>query len=60
MRTTSDLAANFGLELFGSGSIAITGVAISTEYVRPGFLFVALQGKNSHGLDHLEIGRAHV
>jgi UDP-N-acetylmuramoyl-L-alanyl-D-glutamate--2,6-diaminopimelate ligase len=54
MRTTSELAANFGLKLFGSGSIAITGVAISTEHVRPGYLFVALQGKNTHGLDHLE------
>lgn len=54
MRTTSDLAANFGLELFGSGSAAIRGVAISTEHVMPGYLFVAIQGKNSHGLDHLE------
>ena len=54
MRTTSELAASFGLELFGEGSVAITGVAISTEHVLPGYLFVALQGKNSHGIDHLE------
>lgn len=54
MRTTSELAANFGLELFGDGSVAVSGVAINTEHVLPGFLFVALQGKNSHGLDHLQ------
>jgi len=54
MRTTSELAANFGLELFGDGSVVLSGVAISTEHVMPGFLFVALQGQNSHGLDHLQ------
>jgi len=54
MRTTSELAENFGLELFGDGSVALRGVAISTEHVLPGFLFVAIQGQNSHGLDHLQ------
>lgn len=54
MRTTSELAESFGLELFGSGSVAVTGVAMSTDHIEPGFLFVALKGQNSHGLDYLE------
>jgi UDP-N-acetylmuramoyl-L-alanyl-D-glutamate--2,6-diaminopimelate ligase len=54
MRTTSELAAKFGLQLFGGGSVKLSGVALHTEHVMPGFLFVAVQGKNSHGLDHLD------
>lgn len=55
MRTTSDLARQFGLELYGSGSVALTAVALNTDHVVPGCLFIAAPGKNSHGLDHLAL-----
>lgn len=54
MRTTSDLASKFGLETFGDESPVITSVALNTDHVVQGALFIAVQGKNSHGLDHLE------
>uniref|UniRef100_UPI0040473CD1 Mur ligase family protein n=1 Tax=Aquiluna sp. TaxID=2053504 RepID=UPI0040473CD1 len=54
MRTTRELAQRFSLELFGADHVELSAVAINTKHVVPGSLFIAAQGANSHGLDHLE------
>jgi len=54
MRTTSELANRFSLELFGDGAVELNGVAISTRDLTEGSLFIAVQGQNSHGLDFLD------
>ena len=54
MRTTRDLAQRFSLELFGADHVELSAVAINTKHGVPGSLFIAAQGANSHGLDHLE------
>lgn len=54
MRTTSEIAKQFGLELVGDSQIVVSSVALSTAHVSPGSLFIAVQGRNSHGLDHLK------
>ena len=54
MRTTRELAQRFSLELFGADHVELSAVAINTKHVTPGSLFIAAQGANSHGLDHLE------
>jgi UDP-N-acetylmuramoyl-L-alanyl-D-glutamate--2,6-diaminopimelate ligase len=53
MRTTSEIARQFGLESFGADSPVLSSVALSSDFVVPGALFIAVQGKNTHGLDHL-------
>lgn len=53
MSTISELAAKFNLEHFGADA-NITEVAIGTQHVLPGSLFIAVQGAKSHGLDFLE------
>lgn len=55
MRTTSELAEHFSLELFGSPEVGVTNVALNTAHVVPGSLFIAVQGAKSHGLDHLDL-----
>ena len=54
MRTTRELAEQFSLELFGAEHVELSGVAINTKHLQPGSLFIAVQGANSHGLDHLD------
>jgi UDP-N-acetylmuramoyl-L-alanyl-D-glutamate--2,6-diaminopimelate ligase len=53
MSTIDELAEQFNLELIGSSDQVITSVAISSHHVSPGSLFIAVQGANSHGLEHL-------
>ncbi len=53
MSTIDELAEQFNLELIGSSDQMITSVAISSHHVSPGSLFIAAQGANSHGLEHL-------
>ena len=54
MRTTSELADQFSLELIGDAEIEISTVSINTQHLGENSLFIAVQGANSHGLDHLE------
>jgi len=54
MRTTRDLAQRFPLELIGADHVELSGVAINSKHVVQGSLFIAAQGANSHGLDHLD------
>ena len=54
MRTTSELSDKFSLELNGDAELEISGVSISTSHLSSNSLFIAVQGANSHGLDHLE------
>ncbi len=46
----ADLARRFGLS-GDPGDASVTGVSLGTAAVRPGALFVALQGVRSHGAD---------
>ncbi len=54
MRTTSELAEQFSLELTGTATLEISAVSINTQHLGENSLFIAVQGANSHGLDHLE------
>ena len=54
MRTTKELAKQFSLELFGDDRVELFGVAINTNHIQQGSLFIAAQGAHSHGLDYLE------
>ena len=54
MRTTSELADKFSLELIGNAELEIFSVSINTHHLSENSLFIAVQGANSHGLDHLE------
>lgn len=47
----ADLAARFGLAGDPRG-VAVTGISLGTAAVRPGHLFIALQGVRSHGADY--------
>jgi UDP-N-acetylmuramoyl-L-alanyl-D-glutamate--2,6-diaminopimelate ligase len=53
MRTTSELAEAFGLEMLFGNQVEITSVAISSLDVVPGSLFIAVQGEKAHGMDFL-------
>ena len=55
MRTTRDISALFSLELVGDDQVQLLGAAISTSHLAPGFLFIAVQGAHSHGIDHLDL-----
>ena len=52
-RSLRELAPLLGASHHGPDA-AITGVALNTSGVVAGDIFVALQGLNSHGIDHLE------
>lgn len=54
MSTIDAVAKHFNLEIIGSGDTEVTSVAMSSGYAGPGSLFIAVQGANGHGLDHLE------
>ncbi len=54
MSTIDALAKHFNLEVIGSAGTEVTSVAITTDHATPGSLFIAVQGANSHGLDHLD------
>jgi UDP-N-acetylmuramoyl-L-alanyl-D-glutamate--2,6-diaminopimelate ligase len=54
MRTTRELSKRFSLEFFGADHVEVSAVAMNSKHVIPGSLFIAAQGANSHGLDHLE------
>ncbi|MDG2497146.1 MAG: UDP-N-acetylmuramoyl-L-alanyl-D-glutamate--2,6-diaminopimelate ligase [Aquiluna sp.] len=54
MSTIDALATGFSLDLIGSTQEEISSVAISSHHIRPGGLFIAVQGAKSHGLDHLQ------
>jgi UDP-N-acetylmuramoyl-L-alanyl-D-glutamate--2,6-diaminopimelate ligase len=48
----ADLVARFGLAGDPAG-VAVTGISLGTGAVRPGHLFIALQGVRSHGADYV-------
>lgn len=52
IRTTSEIAKRFDLKLVGA-DVAISDVAIGTQHVVPGSLFVAVQGTKHHGIEYL-------
>lgn len=54
MFSLAELATKFALEFEGQSNPAVTGVAISSGFVEPGFLFVAAPGAKNHGLDFLD------
>ncbi|MEK9908264.1 MAG: Mur ligase domain-containing protein, partial [Aquiluna sp.] len=41
------------LGLSATGDAELTGAALSSRHIRPGYLFIAAPGKNSHGLEYL-------
>ncbi|MGT2425940.1 Mur ligase family protein [Amnibacterium kyonggiense] len=47
----AELAERFGLA-GDPGDVAVTGISLGTGAVRPGHLFIALQGVRSHGADY--------
>jgi UDP-N-acetylmuramoyl-L-alanyl-D-glutamate--2,6-diaminopimelate ligase len=47
----ADLAQRFALE-GDPGDVAVTGISLGTAAVRPGHLFIALQGVRSHGAQY--------
>lgn len=54
LHTVAEVAAQFGLNLFGVGptqaeNTAFCGLAVGSSEVEPGKIFVALQGLKSHG-----------
>lgn len=51
-RSLELLAAEFGLEVIGTArGVEVTGVTVMTREVRPGDLFVAIQGAQRHGAE---------
>jgi UDP-N-acetylmuramoyl-L-alanyl-D-glutamate--2,6-diaminopimelate ligase len=58
-RSLSGLVEEFGIEFTGTiDGVEITGVTLSTADVRPGDLYVGIQGANSHGASYAEVARA--
>ena len=52
-RSLAELVNEFGLQHTGSvDGVEITGVTLSTNDLRPGDLYVGIQGKNSHGASY--------
>jgi len=52
-RSLAELVNEFGLEHTGSvDGVELTGVTLSTNDVRPGDLYVGIQGANSHGASY--------
>ena len=57
-RSLAELVNEFGLEHHGSVETQeITGVTLSTSEVRPGDLYVGIQGANSHGAAYADQAR---
>ena len=52
MPSLAQVAKQLGLS--ATGDAELTGAALSSRHIRPGYLFIAAPGKNSHGLDHLQ------
>ena len=52
MPSLAQVAKQLGLT--ATGDAELTGAAISSQHIRPGYLFIAAPGKLSHGLDHLQ------
>ena len=48
------IAKEIGGKLTTGGELVPSGVAIGSQYVEPGFVFIAPQGANHHGLDFLD------
>ena len=55
-----DLAAAVGARALPSthADVSVTGVAVATEDLRPGWLFVAVPGRRGHGARHADVARA--
>lgn len=57
-RSLAQLVSDFGLPYTGSvEGVEITGVTLSTNDVRPGDIYVGIQGANSHGASYGELAR---
>jgi UDP-N-acetylmuramoyl-L-alanyl-D-glutamate--2,6-diaminopimelate ligase len=53
--TLAELARVAGAPIgAGDGSVLVTGIAVSTQAVQPGDLFVALPGMRGHGADYAD------
>jgi len=50
----ASIASKFGGQISSAGDIVPSGIAIGSAFVEPGYLFVAVQGTKSHGLDFLD------
>lgn len=50
----ASIAKDIGGQLDSGGELVPSGVAIGSNHVEPGFIFVAVQGAKSHGLDFLD------
>ena len=54
-RSVELLATEFGLTVVGNArGVEITGLTVMTREVRPGDMFVALQGANRHGAEFID------
>lgn len=49
-----ELASKYGASIGAGGEIVPSGVAITSAFVKPGYLFIAAQGTNAHGIDFLD------
>ncbi|MGA1532146.1 MAG: Mur ligase domain-containing protein, partial [Aquiluna sp.] len=54
MPNLASIASKFGGQLSSGGELVPSGVAIGSAFVEPGYLFVAVHGAKSHGLDFLD------
>ena len=56
----ADVAAAVGARSLPSThtDVSVTGVAVATEDLRPGWLFVAVPGRRGHGARHADAARA--
>lgn len=54
MSSLAGLAQEFGCSLLAPSDAEIEGVALSSKFVEPGFLFIAAPGLKNHGLDFLD------
>ena len=54
-----ELAAKFGGSVSQGADTVLTGVAIGSNHIEPGSLFIAAQGAKFHGLDFLDDAIAH-
>lgn len=52
MHSLAEVAKQLGLS--ATGDVDLTGAALSSQHIRPGYLFIAAPGRKSHGLDHLQ------
>jgi len=53
-QTGGKTLAELGLATSGAGAVEVTGLAVDSREVKPGYLFAAMPGTKMHGAEFIE------